>query len=65
MKNVFVVNDDSIRSPGLSVLIKNLKKYNLTVISTEHIRSWTSKAITVNKYVKLKEEFIDNHMELW
>ncbi|KKP65386.1 MAG: 5'-nucleotidase SurE [Candidatus Roizmanbacteria bacterium GW2011_GWA2_35_19] len=61
MKNVFVVNDDSIRSPGLSVLIKNLEKYNLTVISTEHIRSWTSKAITVNKYVKLKKEFIDNH----
>lgn len=61
MKNVFVVNDDSIRSPGLSVLIKSLEKYNLTIVSTEHIRSWTSKAITVNKYVKLKEEFIDNH----
>lgn len=61
MKNVFVVNDDSIRSPGLSVLIKGLEKYNLTIVSTEHVKSWTSKAITVNKHIKLKEESIANH----
>ncbi|PIY72062.1 5'/3'-nucleotidase SurE [Candidatus Roizmanbacteria bacterium CG_4_10_14_0_8_um_filter_33_9] len=61
MKNVFVVNDDSIQSPGLSVLIKSLKKHNLTIVSTEHIKSWTSKAITVNKYIKLKEKSIANH----
>jgi len=61
MKNVFVVNDDSIRSPGLSVLIKGLEKHNLTIVSTKHIKSWASKAITVNKYIKLKEESIANH----
>ena len=61
MKNVFVVNDDSIRSHGLSVLIKNLEKYNLTIISTEKIKSWTSKAITINEYIKVKEDFVNNH----
>lgn len=61
MKNIFVVNDDCIRSPGLSVLVKNLEKYNLTIISTEQIKSWTSKAISINKYVQIKEESIVNH----
>ena len=56
MKNVFIVNDDSVKSPGLSVLVKSLEKeHNLTVVTTKHVKSWTAKAITYNKVVALKE----------
>lgn len=61
MKNIFVVNDDSVRSPGLSVLVHNLEHHNLTVISTEQIKSWTSKAITLNKHIKVREESVVGH----
>ncbi|MFA6081017.1 MAG: 5'/3'-nucleotidase SurE [Patescibacteria group bacterium] len=61
MKNIFIVNDDSIRSPGLSMLVKKLEKHNLTIISTENVRSWTAKAITLNKYLQLKESLIASH----
>lgn len=61
MKNIFVVNDDSVKSPGLSVLVKNLEEYNLTVVTTEHFRSWTSKAITYKKDVLVREGLVSNH----
>jgi 5'-nucleotidase len=61
MKNVFIVNDDSVKSPGLSILVKNLEEYNLTIVTTEHIKSWTSKAITNKKQVLIKEDFVSNH----
>lgn len=59
MKNVFIVNDDSVKSPGLSVLVKNLEKeYNLTVVTTKHFKSWTAKAITYNKEVSIEEGLV-------
>ena len=61
MKNIFVVNDDSVKSPGLSVLIKNLEEYHLTIVTTEGFKSWTSKAITYNKDVSIREGLVSNH----
>lgn len=61
MKNIFIVNDDSVKSPGLSVLIKSLEKYHLTIVTTNHFKSWTSKAITYNKEILIKEGKISNH----
>jgi 5'-nucleotidase len=59
MKNIFVVNDDSARSPGLSVLVKSLEKeYYLTVVTTKHFKSWTAKAITYNKEVLVEESSV-------
>jgi 5'-nucleotidase len=61
VKNIFIVNDDSDKSPGLSVLIQNLEAYNLTVVTTEHFKSWTSKAITYKKEVLIREGSVSNH----
>lgn len=59
MKNIFVVNDDSVRSPGLSVLVKSLEKeYCLTIVTTKHFKSWTAKAITYNKEVLVEENLV-------
>lgn len=59
MKSIFIVNDDSVKSPGLSVLVKNLEKeYDLTVVTTKHFKSWTAKAITYNKEVTFEEGFV-------
>lgn len=61
MKNIFIVNDDSVKSPGLSVLVKSLETYHLTIVTTEHFKSWTSKAITYNKDVSIREGLVSNH----
>lgn len=59
MKNVFIVNDDSVKSPGLSVLVKSLEEeYRLTVVTTKHFKSWTAKAITYNKEVTFEEGLV-------
>lgn len=56
MKNVFIVNDDSVKSPGLSVLVKSLEKENnLTIVTTKGFKSWTAKAITYGKEVTLEK----------
>jgi len=61
MKNIFIVNDDSVKSPGLSVLVKNLRDYNLTIVTTEHFKSWTSKAITYKKDISIRNGLVSGH----
>jgi 5'/3'-nucleotidase SurE len=65
MKNLFIVNDDGVKSPGLLALIKSLERdYQLTIVSTPEQKSWTAKSISYKKDLPFYYTKIEKHRVL-